>query len=91
MKKLYIYIYIYIYLFKKQNKKLEIVFHLLNKFISFIQARQMEFKWSLVTFFFFSVKRWQYISRYAALWSILVRKLMATEFSFLFITFVNIN
>ena len=48
-------------------RNLEIVFHFHNKCISLIQTRQMKFKWSLVTFFLFSLKRRRNISRYIAL------------------------
>ena len=44
-------------LFKKQ-KKLEIEFHK-----KFLLIHQIDFKWSLVPFFIFSIKRRQYSSR----------------------------
>ena len=36
---------------------LEIIFHFPNRAISLIQVCLMEFKWSLATFFVYSVKR----------------------------------
>ena len=70
---------------------LQILFHFHNRSISLIQASQMEYKWNLVILFLFPLNARDIFLVISRCNLLRLKRLMATEFFFLFSVFVNIH